>query len=88
MFDIDYIELRRGVGIFKKHLNSYYTFKLESGEKMIFEQINKSIIKDFELKTDKYIDRVFNITFSEVFDNFESDEFKVYKLEKLELLSE
>ena len=88
MFDVDYIELRREVGVFKKHLNNYYTFKLESGEKMIFEQINKSIIKDFELKTDKYIDRVFNITFSEIFDDFESDEFKVYKLEKLELLSE
>jgi EAL domain-containing protein (putative c-di-GMP-specific phosphodiesterase class I) len=88
MFDIDYKELRKVVGVFKKHLNNYYTFKLESGEKMIFEQINKSMIKDFELRSDKHINMVFNITFSEVFDDFGSDDFQIYKLEKLELLSE
>lgn len=88
MYDIDYKNLRKEVGVFKKHHNSYYTFELTNGDLIVFECIDINILKEFQLRTDKYIDVLFDIEFSEIYDEFESDEFVVFKLEKLELLSE
>lgn len=88
MYNVDYKDLRREVGVFKKHHNSYYTFELTNGDLIVFECIDINILKEFQLRTDKYIDVLFDIEFSEIYDEFESDEFVVFKLEKLELLSE
>ena len=86
MFNTDYKDLRREVGVYKKHHNSYYTFELTNGSTIIFENIDSKVLKEFQLRTDKYINMLFNIEFTEVYDDFESDEFMVYKLEKIALL--
>ena len=87
MFEADNNDIRREIGIFKRHHNSYYTFKLTNGKTIVFERIDSKILKEFQLRTDKYIDMLFNIEFTEVYDDFESDEFMIYRLEKIDLLS-
>lgn len=85
MFERDDQDLRKEIGAFKKHHNSYYTFELINGKSIIFERINSRVLKEFQLKTDKYIDVLFCLTYSDVYDDFESDDFLTHKLESLEL---
>ena len=88
MFDIDYNNFKKEVGVFKKYHNGYYTFELTENKNIIFEQIDSKISKEYQLKTNKYIDFLFEITYSEIFDVFESDEFIIFKLEDLNFYRE
>ncbi len=87
MFETDYKDIRKEVGVFKRHHNSYFTFELINGSTVVFEHIDSKVLKEFQLKTDKYIDMLFDIEFTEVYDDFESEEFMIYKLVKIKLLS-
>ncbi|MFD0963785.1 hypothetical protein [Pseudofulvibacter geojedonensis] len=86
MYDIEYKELRTAIGVFKKHFNGYYSFELANGDIIVFEQVDSSISKEYQLKSNKHIDMVFEITYSESYDEFESDDFIIFKLEDLKLL--
>ena len=86
MYNVDYKQLRTAVGVYKQCRNGYYTFELKNGDKIVFEQIELGILKEFQLKSNKYIDMLFEITYSESYDDFESDDFIIFKLEDLKLL--
>ncbi|MGB0896283.1 MAG: hypothetical protein ACPGU9_05385 [Flavobacteriaceae bacterium] len=86
MYDSKYKEIRQVVGVYRNHLNGYYSFSVENADVIVFEQIDSKILKEFQLKSDRYINMIFEITYSESYDEFESDDFMIYKLEHLKLL--
>ncbi|PKV48082.1 hypothetical protein [Aquimarina sp. MAR_2010_214] len=71
-------------GVFKKYYNGYYQFIMDNGDILIFEGITKFAINKFDLKTDKFQGKSFEITYSEYRDD-DDDDFITYKIEKLEL---
>ena len=79
-------QIRNAKGVYKKHFNGYYTFVLHDGDIIIFEQINHKILREFDLKSEEYIDKVFEIGYTEIYDDFESDDFLIFRLEHLSLL--
>lgn len=87
MYEADYKEKRKAIGVYKKHLNGYYTFELENGDIIVFEQVEAKILKEFQLKSNKNIDMVFEIIYTEIYDDFESDDFLIFRLEDLNFLS-
>lgn len=81
-------EFRKTKGFFIKENNGYYSFRLDNDDIIVFEQIERGILKNYNLKTDRYIGMYFDIVYSESYDEFESDDFIVFRLENLELISE
>lgn len=79
-------QIRNAKGVYKKHFNGYYSFVLQDGDIIIFEQINYKILREFDLKSEEYIDKVFEIGYTEIYDDFESDDFLIFRLEHLSLL--
>ena len=73
-------------GMFLCFENGYYLFELENGVIINFEQINKNILKEFDLKSDKYKTKMFMVYYIEIFDDLDDEDFIIYKLDGLELL--
>lgn len=71
-------------GVFVKYYDGYCKFLMDNGDTIIFEEIPRLAIKKFDLKSDKYIGKSFEITYSEHIDD-DDDDFIIYKIEKLEL---
>ncbi len=62
-----------------------YSFELENGDIIVFEQINKSILNKYDLKSKEFKNKNFEIAYTEVFDD-EDDDFIIFKLEKIKLI--
>lgn len=71
-------------GIFKKYFDGYYLFLMDNEEIIVFEEIAPSIIKKFDLKSDTFKGKSFEITYSEYVQD-DDDDFLSFKIEKLEL---
>lgn len=71
-------------GVFVKYYDGYYKFLMDNGDTIIFEEIPRLAIKKFDLKSDTYKGKSFEITYSEHIDD-DDDDFIIYKIEKLEL---
>ncbi len=67
-------------------LGGAYSFELENGDIIIFEQINKSILTKYDLKSNEFKNKNFEITYTEVFDDEDSEDFLMFKLEKIRFL--
>jgi len=73
--------------VFKKFENGYYTFLLDNGDDMIFEEVHPRVLHKFDLKNDKLlINEKFHLSFVEVFDD-EDEDFIIYRIEYLELIN-
>jgi len=73
--------------VFKSYGNGYYTFIFETGEDMVFEEIHPKALYKYNLKNDpSFVDKEFQLTFSEVIGDTDED-FVIYRIESLKLLS-
>ena len=72
--------------IFKSHKNGLYTFTLDNGEDMVFEEIQPYILMRLDLKNDKsLLNKVFHLAYTE--DIVDDDDFIIYSIEYLELIN-
>ena len=73
--------------VFKKYENGYYTFLLENGDELVFEEVHPRVLKQFDLKHDNLLlNQKFKLEFIEVFDDDDED-FIIYRIEYLELIN-
>ncbi len=80
------IGYKKEIGLFKKHNQGYYTFELEGNEILVFEEIKKSVLKEFNLLANEYTNSKFEITYKEIISDLDDDEFIIYKIEHLKLI--
>lgn len=73
-------------GMFIGYLEGYATFHLVNDEIIDFEEVHKRVSEVYNLKNNEFKNRLFQIYYSEVFDDLSKDEFFFYKLEELILL--
>ncbi|WP_025740853.1 hypothetical protein [Aquimarina pacifica] len=71
-------------GVFKKYYDGYYQFKMENNEIIVFEEVSPVVIRKFDLKSDRFKGKSFEITYSEYIEDDDED-FVFFKIEKLEL---
>ncbi len=71
-------------GVFKKYYDGYYQFVMDNGETIVFEEVSRAVIKKFDLKSDTFKGKSFEITYSEYIEE-DDDDFVSFKIEKLEL---
>ncbi|WP_299210276.1 hypothetical protein [uncultured Dokdonia sp.] len=71
-------------GVFKKYYDGYFQFVMDNGDTIVFESISSLALKRFDLKSNKFIGRSFEISYSEYIEDDDED-FVLYKIEKLEL---
>ncbi|MEJ2113400.1 MAG: hypothetical protein P8X62_06835 [Flavobacteriaceae bacterium] len=72
--------------VFKSYKNGYYTFIFETGEDMVFEEIHPKALYKYNLKSDSsYIDKEFQLTYSEFIEDSDQD-LVIYRIESLKLL--
>lgn len=73
-------------GVFKEYINGAFSFELENKDNIDFEEIDKNVLLKYNLKSNIFKNKSFNITYKEIFDDLDDDDFVVFKLENLELL--
>lgn len=74
------------VGKYLKMSNGYYTFQLKNDEKIIFEEITKRALLKFNLDSNEFIGKNFEIIYSEILEDFEDEDFIIYRIEDLNLI--
>ena len=73
--------------IFKSHKNGFFTFTLDNGVDMVFEEIHPQILMRLDLKNDEnLIGKVFHLAYSEDIADDE-DDFIIFRIEYLELIN-
>ena len=73
-------------GIYLGYQDGYYLFELNNKVVINFEQINKNVLKEFDLKSAKHKNQVFMVYYFEIFDDLDDEDFIIYKLNGLELI--
>lgn len=71
-------------GVFKKYYDGYYQFVMDKGDTLVFEGISQLAGNRFDLKSTRFQDKSFEITYSEYMEDDDED-FVSYKIGKLEL---
>lgn len=73
--------------VFKSYENGHYTFMLNKGVYMIFEEVHPQILLKYDLENDKtLISKVFHLAFLENKEYVE-DDFIIFRIEYLELVN-
>ncbi len=73
-------------GIFINYSNGYYTFVFSFEEKIIFEEISKNVLEEFNLQDGSMLHKTFNVTYEEIIHDLDDDDYIIFRLLKLELL--
>ncbi|MGY3793415.1 hypothetical protein [Aquimarina sp. 433] len=71
-------------GVFKKYYDGYLQFEMENGETIVFEEVSNLALRKFDLKSDSFKGKSFEITYSEYVEDDDED-FVSFRIEKLEL---
>jgi len=87
MADYNIFQTKIEEGIFVKYHEGYYTFRFEFDELIVFEQLNKRVLEEFNLRGTLYIGSRFNVTYEELLDESDDDDFIIFRLRKLELIN-
>lgn len=74
------------VATFYKQSSGYFTFVFENDEKIIFEEIDKKVLRKYNLYSKELLHKKFYITYTEIIDDILDDEFIIYRLNDLELI--
>lgn len=64
----------------------YYSFVLENGDEVIFEEIKKEVLEKYDLKSGKFQGKKFNLTYSILTEDLDDEDFVVLRLDYLEKL--
>ena len=73
-------------GMLIGYLDGYATFQLENDDIINFEQINKKILSAYDLKSNQYKNKIFEIYYTEIFDDLDDEDFIIFRLDDLKLL--
>lgn len=73
-------------GTFITYGFGYYSFVLENGDEVIFEEIKKGVIEKYNLKSGKFQGKKFKITYSVLIEDLDDDDFVVLRLDNLEMI--
>ena len=73
-------------GIFKNYENGYFSFQLNNGDLIEFEQINNNILNLYDLRSKVHIGKKFEIEYLEIIDDLDDEDFVILKLNKLKIL--
>ena len=73
-------------GLFIGYLDGYATFQLENDDVIDFEQIDKKILAEYDLKNGDFKNKTFEIYYTEIFDDLDDEDFIVFRLDDLKLL--
>lgn len=87
MADYNIFQTKIEEGIFVKYHDGYFTFRFEFDELIVFEQLNKRVLEEFNLRGTLYIGSRFNVTYEELLDESDDDDFIIFRLRKLELIN-
>ncbi|WP_237275784.1 hypothetical protein [Tenacibaculum ovolyticum] len=74
------------IGTFLGFIKGTYTFHLENNDIIDFDEINIKIFEEFDLKSTSIKNKIFEITYSENFDDIDDEDIVVLKLEQLKLV--
>lgn len=74
------------IGTFITFGFGYYSFVLDNGEELIFEEIKKEVLEQYNLKTDKFEGKRFDITYSIITEDLNDEDFVVLRLDNLEII--
>jgi hypothetical protein len=53
---------------------------------LIFEEIKTTVLQEFNLHTNEFVNSKFEITYKEIISDLDDDEFIIYKIEYLKLI--
>ena len=71
-------------GVFKRFYDGYYQFVMDKGDILVFDEISRLASNRFDLTSNQFQGKSFEITYSEYIED-EDEDFVMYKIEKLEL---
>jgi hypothetical protein len=74
------------IGTFITFGFGYYSFVLENGDEVIFEEIRKTVLEKYDLKAGEFQGKKFNITYSVLTEDLDDEDFVVLRLDYLKLL--
>lgn len=64
----------------------YYSFVLENGEEVMFEEIRKTVLEKYDLKSGKFQGAEFKIVYSVLTEDLDDEDFVVLRLDQLDIL--
>lgn len=73
-------------GVFEKAHDGYFTFMMEDGERITFEKVHSKVMLDFDLSTNAFVGKRFEISYTEEVDD-EDEDFIIYQINNLKLVS-
>ena len=79
-------EIKTEEGVFIKHRNGYFTFRFSFDEKIVFEEISTAVLEEFNLRSDEYIGSSFEVTYKEILNDLDDDDFLIFRIMKLRLI--
>lgn len=80
-------EIRTEEGIFVKHRDGFFTFRLSFDELIVFEEINTPVLEEFDLRSEEYLGKTFEVTYKEIINDLDDEDFLTFRIMKLKLIS-
>lgn len=75
------------IGSFISFSNGYYSFELDEGELIAFEEINTTILSTYELRSNKLSGEMFEVTYSIIIDDIDDEDFVILRLDDLKIIN-
>ena len=79
-------EIRIEEGVFIKHLDGFYSFQFSFDELVVFEEINASVLEEFDLRTEEFVGATFEVTYKEIINDLDDDDFLIFRIIELKLV--
>lgn len=83
-----YFESREQVvvgGTFITYAYGYYSFELDDGEVLAFDEIEKEVLGKYDLKSDQFNGKKFEIFYSIIIDDMDDEDFVILRLDDLKI---
>lgn len=83
-----YFESREQVtteGTFITYTHGYYSFEIDGGEVLAFDEIEKGVLEKYDLKSDQFNGQKFEICYSIIIDDMDDEDFVILRLDDLKI---
>jgi len=83
-----YFESREQVtteGAFITYAYGYYSFEIDGGEVLAFDEIEKGVLEKYDLKSDQFNGQKFEIFYSIIIDDMDDEDFVILRLDDLKI---
>lgn len=72
-------------GTFITYAYGYYSFELEDGEVLSFDEVKKTVVEKYDLKSDHFNGQKFKIYYSIIIDDMDDEDFVILRLDDLQI---